>query len=173
MSVEPLRGRRQLLLIPQNACRIISALGGSLPNVGRYRFSLRTTKQGVLVMFHVTTDEATAFSYNVSHMVGHYPPNFKEARKWVAGYLARYGQSAMEIVNEKRQMPRMRGDDAKLFKAGGCKEVWLRSDVPTLFAQAAVRCQHAGGFCIQDGYCHYGDCEMDMEPRPAVVDDDA
>ena len=37
-------------------------------------------------------------------------------------------------------------------------EAWLRSEDPEKFAEAAILCQHAGGFCIQDGYCHYAGC---------------
>lgn len=38
-------------------------------------------------------------------------------------------------------------------------EQWLKSDDDEKFAEAAIRCQHAGGFCLSDGYCHYdGTC---------------
>lgn len=35
------------------------------------------------------------------------------------------------------------------------RESWLRSEDPERFAAAAVKCSHAGGFCMSDGYCHY------------------
>lgn len=38
-------------------------------------------------------------------------------------------------------------------------EKWLASDNPYLFAQAAMKCRHAGAFCMSDGFCHFdGDC---------------
>lgn len=38
-------------------------------------------------------------------------------------------------------------------------EAWLSSDVPERFAEAAIKCQHAGGFCMDDGFCHFdGQC---------------
>lgn len=33
-------------------------------------------------------------------------------------------------------------------------EAWLKSDDPERFAEAAIKCEHAGGFCMEDGYCH-------------------
>jgi hypothetical protein len=35
------------------------------------------------------------------------------------------------------------------------RESWLRSDDSDKFAEAAVKCQHAGGFCLDDGFCHF------------------
>ncbi len=38
-------------------------------------------------------------------------------------------------------------------------EAWLKSPDHEKFAAAAVKCQHAGAFCIQDGFCHNdGEC---------------
>lgn len=51
------------------------------------------------------------------------------------------------------------------------KESWLRSDDPKKFAIAACRCQHPGGFCIQDGHCHYGgDCFKSISKFPSKLD---
>ena len=39
------------------------------------------------------------------------------------------------------------------------REAWFKSDNHERFASAAVKCQHAGGFCMSDGYCHFdGEC---------------
>lgn len=36
------------------------------------------------------------------------------------------------------------------------REVWLKSQDHEKAARAAVKCQHAGALCMQDGFCHYG-----------------
>jgi hypothetical protein len=38
------------------------------------------------------------------------------------------------------------------------RESWLRSKSHVRWAAAMTKCQHAGGHCGADGYCHYGDC---------------
>lgn len=38
-------------------------------------------------------------------------------------------------------------------------ETDLKSENQVKFAAAALQCQHPGGFCVSDGFCHYGgDC---------------
>lgn len=38
------------------------------------------------------------------------------------------------------------------------RESWLKMD-PEHFAAAMMRCQHAGAYCAEDGFCHFdGDC---------------
>ena len=38
-------------------------------------------------------------------------------------------------------------------------EQWLVSEDHERYAEAALRCQHPGGYCTSDGYCHYdGTC---------------
>lgn len=153
--------RRRALPIPESACRILGDAICDPLMAGHYTFSLRTRRgRGVEIMMHMPASGNVAFSWNLSALLTRWPANFQEARKWVHSYAAGYGQVVEEIV--KRRWPRMKGDDRKLFKAGGCREAWLESDVPELFAAAAVRCQHAGGYCMSDGYCHYGDCEMEI-----------
>ncbi len=111
------------------------------------------------------------FTWNLSYTENIWPQSFKEARAWYGAYAARYGQTFEEIVTPRP--PSGSREDRALLKAGGCKEEWLRSDVPALFGEAAVRCQHAGGFCVSDGYCNMGGCDMIMDPPPTEeeVDD--
>lgn len=35
------------------------------------------------------------------------------------------------------------------------RESWLRGNNHEQFALAMMRCQHAGGYCAQDGFCHF------------------
>jgi hypothetical protein len=154
--------KRQPMPIPASACRIIGSMGINAPDtIGRVQYTLRTRKRGVEIMFKASASGAQAFTWNVSAMLDVWPENFAEARQWVAAYAAGYGQTVQEIT--KPRDPQPTGDDRKVFKAGGCREWWLRSDVPKLFGEATFRCQHAGGFCMQDGYCHFGTCDMEME----------
>lgn len=50
-------------------------------------------------------------------------------------------------------------------------EAWLRTIADTelhheRFAKAMMKCQHHGGFCAEDGYCHFdGDCFKTAEPK--------
>lgn len=156
--------KRSPLPIPADACRILACFDLPLRQIDRPRFRLRRCKEGTEIMFTITTGPRTAFSWNVSYMQGVYPPSFSEARKWVHAYAAGFGQTIDEERKERMKAPV--GEDRKLLRAGGCKESWLRSDVPTLFAEAAVRCKHAGAFCMSDGYCHFGTCNMQMDPEP-------
>lgn len=159
--------KRQPIPIPASACRVISDLGGDIPTTFvNVRIRLTTRRKGVEVFLSVP-----GFSWNLSHTENYWPRDFKEARKWAAAYAARYGQTFKEIV--KPQTPRASRADAALLKAGGCKEAWLASDVPSLFGEAALRCGHAGGFCMADGYCHLGGCDMIMEPLPDSETEDA
>lgn len=42
---------------------------------------------------------------------------------------------------------------------GPAREEWLKSEDPDEYAAAMVLCQHAGGYCSQDGFCHFeGSC---------------
>lgn len=162
MAVLTLARKRRPIPIPDSACRIIGMLAGEDAVPGtlfNVKFRLTRRRKGVEVFLSVP-----GFSWNLSHTEGHWPASFADARKWVAAYAARYGQVFEEVVTERQKRPT--GEDRKLLKAGGCKEAWLSSDVPALFAEAAVRCQHAGAYCMQDGYCHIGGCDMEYEPSP-------
>ena len=35
------------------------------------------------------------------------------------------------------------------------RETWLKSEDPEKFAAAAIKCEHAGGYCMSDGFCHF------------------
>lgn len=155
--------KRRPLPIPASACEIISAFALREPNtLMGVQFSLRRRKEGTEVTLSASVGQFRAFNWNLSHMLDHYPPSFAAARKWVAAYAAGYGQVVEEAPPSRPRMKRPVGNDRKLLKAGGCRESWLASDVPELWAEAVVRCQHAGGYCGQDGFCHFGDCAMEM-----------
>lgn len=162
--------KRQPLPIPTSACVIWDTLGLPGPKRGHAaKFLLRTRRCGTEIWFTVPTPTG-AFQWNVSALNNYWPHTFGEARKWVKAYAAGFGQDIEEVV--KPRMVRAVGMDRKLMRAGGCKEVWLKSDIPELWATAMVRCQHPGAFCGSDGYCHYGTCSMEMEPEPPCEEDD-
>lgn len=165
-QVRALKRPRKPFPVPQSACVVIGIMGGEIPSsaYNPVTFRLRQRRSGVEIMFRVRTGADTAFSWNVTHLEGRVFRTFKEARSWVRAYAARYGQSVTEVVKERAK--RASGEDAKLLRAGGCREAWLESDVPALWAEAQMRCQHPGGFCGADGFCHYGDCDMVMNPAP-------
>lgn len=150
------------LPIPESACRSIGVLRGGreLVQVGAVTFSLRRRKRGTEVSFCMPIDGG-AFTWSASLLHDKWFKNFAEARQWAKAHLAQHGQEAVETT--KRQRPRARGDDAKLLRSGGCSERWLSSDVPTLWAEAMMRCRHPAGYCGSDGYCHNGDCDMRMD----------
>lgn len=135
--------------------------GGTMRQVGPVSFRLRRIHEGTVIFFTVAMDCTPAFTWNVSNLLGIYPKSFQDARKWVRAYAAGYGQSIVETRPDREKQPT--GADGKLLKSGGCKESWLDSEIPKLFAEAATRCQHGAGFCLQDGYCHYGECNMEMD----------
>lgn len=163
-QVARLRQPFRPLPIPESACRIIGVLrGGREPvAVGAVTFSLRRRKCGTEVLFCMPTDGG-ALTWSASLLLDKWPASFAEARQWVSAYLAQHGQEAVETFRHKKRAPRAKGADAKLLRAGGCSERWLSSDVPALWAEAMLRCQHAAGHCGSDGYCHYGDCDMLMD----------
>lgn len=53
-------------------------------------------------------------------------------------------------------------------------EKWLRPVADTdrdheRFAKAMMKCQHAGGYCAQDGFCHFdGACFKSAEPEVEI-----
>ena len=49
------------------------------------------------------------------------------------------------------------------------KESWLKSTNDEKFAAAAMKCQHAGAYCMQDGFCHYeGICFSEILDKIAI-----
>ena len=162
------RARKRVPLpIPADATRIIGDLGGKIQRHAPATFSLRRrfVRGGVEVRLHIP-----GFTWSLSGMVDHYPASFDDARQWVAAYGARHGQIITEEPSSRPREVRPAGEDAKLLRAGGCREAWLRSDTPKLWAEATARCKHPGQFCGTDGFCHYGNCDMEMDPLPPEQD---
>lgn len=151
--------KRRAIPIPASACQIFGVLGIRHDQYQQTKFRLSRRRAGVTIWF-----VRGRFSWNVSHLEKVRPANFKIARQWVAAYASRFGEVLEEII--KPRTPIAVGADRKLLKAGGCHEAWLESSIPELWAEACMRCQHPGGFCSQDGFCHYGNCNMVMKPRP-------
>ena len=164
MSIVPLRGHRAALPIPADACRILRLTDETMLNSVSY--CLRRCKNGTEIMLTVRIDRRKALSWNVSAMTGHWPRSFTEARQWIEAYAGRYGHEVIETLppNRKKRAPK---EDRAVLNSGGCREAWLSADYPDLYAEACLRCRHPGGFCSQDGYCHYGDCDMEMMPLQA------
>lgn len=154
--------KRKALPIPASAMAILGEFGLSTAAIGAATYALMRRCNGVNIMFSVPTGPNQIFSWSANSMLGVEHKTFAEARRWVAAYANGHGQTITEVVKERERQPV--GEDRKLLAAGGCKESWLGSDVPKLFAKAAMRCQHEGGYCLSDGYCHYGDCDMSMTP---------
>lgn len=160
-NVIRLQRRRQPIPLPASACRVISDLGLPLPDrAWAVRYSLKRKRRGTVVWLSIP-----GFVWNLSHCEDHYPASFSDARTWVAQYLSRYGQEAIEAEPTRPRAKRPSGTDRKVLETGGCLESWLMSDTPRLFGEAMVRCKHAGGYCGQDGFCHYENCDMTMNVR--------
>lgn len=167
--------RRKRIPLPASALSVSGALGLPLPETFTH-FRLRRRKRGteVWIIGPAYAPSSTGkmlsmpFSLNLSAMLDVWPASFPEARKWVAAYAAGHGQVLEEECKDRG--PRPAPEDRRVLRAGGCREAWLSSDVPELWAEAMVRCKHAGGYCGQDGFCHYGSCDMEMLPAPLVQD---
>lgn len=121
-------------------------------------FKLKRRRQGVEVWL-----TNGLLSVNLSNVTRVWPSTFKEARRWVAAWLAGYGRTATEATKKPRAKVHI--VERRLACAGTCREAWLSSEDPTLFAEAMMRCQHPGAFCASDGFCHYGDCNMEMNSK--------
>jgi hypothetical protein len=107
------------------------------------------------------------FGLNLSAVKGIFPDSEEGARKWLKTFAEGHGLHLTERLKVKKHIPRGNREQYRDLKAGVVKEEWLASDVPALWAEAMVRCQHPGGHCGQDGFCHYGDCNMQMMPEKA------
>jgi len=160
--------------LPRSAMMVAASLGLSVPATFTH-FRLRRRRKGTEVWLTTTpamrherdgTTVVVPFEMNLSAERGEWPQGFAAARKWVHAYAAGHGLVLEEIVPERHRYPKPSREDRRILKEGGCKEDWLESDVPELWAEAMCRCQHPGGFCGQDGFCHYGDCRMTMRLRP-------
>lgn len=161
MTVIAFKAKQRPIPVPFDACRIFSVFG---VNVGSAEhgvtYSLRHRRKGTQIMLH-----NGRLSWNLSHMLGRYPASYREARAFLATYAAQHGQTFAEEPPRHPRAARATGDDAKLLKAGGCREEWLTSTIPSLFAEAAVRCQSPAHTCQIDGTCRYGTCNMEMMPE--------
>lgn len=166
--VRALQRRRRPFPIPESACRILDLAARDFV-VSPTTYSLRRHAGQVEVMLVVSVGAHQRFSWNVTAMSGQQLGTFAEARRWVHSYAAGFGQTVTEAEPRRPRMKRPSRADAATMKEGVCKEAWLESDVPTLWAEAVVRCQHPAGYCGHDGYCHYGDCAMLMNDRSALA----
>ena len=71
-----------------------------------------------------------------------------------------YARSVSEFMT--RFMP----SDIKLHVS---KEADLKSRNSEKYGDAVSKCQHAGAYCIEDGYCHYdGDCFKNLSHADAI-----
>jgi len=163
--------------LPRSAMLVAASLGLSVPATFTH-FRLRRRRKGTEVWLTTTpamrherdgTTVVVPFEMNLSADRDEWPPTFEAARKWVKAYAAGHGLVLEEIVPERQRYPKPSPEDRRLLKEGGCKEEWLGSDVPELWAEAMCRCRHPGGFCGQDGFCHYGDCRMAMRQEAEVM----
>lgn len=161
MGEIPFKARRKKPLpIPWVVTRIYRS--GFVPPVSEFtpvKFSLHKIGQPSRTDIRV---HMGLQSWSLSAALNRYPKTFNEARLVVQQVAASHGYEAFEEIKRVR-VPRARGGDRRVLRDGGCREAWLGSVVPELWAEAMVRCKHAGGFCGQDGYCHFGDCNMEMK----------
>jgi hypothetical protein len=152
--------KRTPFKLPEMFTRVWDVFGGLVPPGPPESYSIWGRGDRTYVML-----KCGRLSINVSS--ANKFANTAEARKWAATFLARHRLDIPERPkHDKPPMRQPRGDDRKAYRAGDVHEAWLESDVPVLWAAAMVRCQHPGGFCGADGYCHYGDCSMTMNPEP-------
>ena len=144
---------------------VVTRIVGPMPPVSEFapvRFSLRKTGKPRKTVIYL---HKGPHSWSLSAAINQYPKTFTEARILVRQVAASHGYEPFQEIIKPR-MPRAHGEDRRILREGGCREAWLRSDIPELWAEAVVRCEHAGAFCGQDGYCHLGGCRMEMtEPK--------
>ena len=156
-DVARFKAKRRPFPIPASACEIIGGRVGSTEY--GVRFTLKNRRTGTEVWLHTGR-----FSWNLSAMIDAWPKGFSAARVFVHGYAAQHGQVVTEAPPRRPRSPRAVGTDAALLRAGGCREAWLRCDIPSLWAEAMVRCQSPAAECGSKGRCAYGDCNMEMDP---------
>lgn len=152
--------RSKRVSLPPLMAKAISDFG--IPDPGDFAFfKLKTVREGCEVWLLSSDDKRQCHMINYSIMTKTYPKNFADARQWMKAIGSGLGYDLQEI--KRPQYPRAKGEDRKIYKAGGCKESWLDSDVPELWAEACCRCKHLGAYCGQDGFCHLGGCNMIMD----------
>jgi hypothetical protein len=150
------------LPIPADACHVFGGPQQPLGAPVEYRLRRVRVPGGCAVWLHLGN-----FSWNLSRTLGHYPATFAGARAWVTDYAAAYGQTVVEAPPLHPRWPQPDGEDRKLLRAGGCREGWLSSAVPALWAEAMTRCQCPAADCGKAGLCRYGHCDMIMDAMPA------
>lgn len=167
MSVQPFKARRRRPLpMPVLVTKIISdagpIFGFSAPSeFDTVSFSLRKAGRPSKTVIYL---HCAAQMWSLSAAIDRYPKTFSDARILVQQIAAKHGHEPLEEITKPR-MPQARGDDRRTLKDGGCLEAWLSSDIPELWAESMMRCQHPGGFCGQDGFCYYGDCDMKLKEQ--------
>lgn len=152
--------RRKPLPVPAVVTRIYGS--GLIPPVSEFapiRFSLKKTGRPPKTVIYL---HKGAQMWSLSAAISRYPKTFQQARLLVQQVASSHGYEPFEEVVKPR-VPRARGEDRRIFREGGCREAWLKSDIPELWAEAVSRCKHSGGYCGQDGFCHLGGCCMEME----------
>ena len=149
--------RRKPLPMPAVVTKIYQSGFASAPSsFSEVTFSLRQSKAGPLIYLHADNQQ-----WCINSVISRQPKNYEDARLLVKQLAATHGHPPFaERVKPRQKRPK--GEASALFKRGECKEEWLSSDIPALWAEAMVRCQHPAGYCGRDGYCHYGDCNMQM-----------
>lgn len=164
------RAKRRPVPIPDAACRLFGDFGMGAPETRRdVTYALRRTRRGVDMRLAVR-GSGTGFIWSLSVQLDAWPATFADARAWLGDYAARHGQVFREADPIRPRPKRATGADAKLLKAGGCREAWLRSDVPALAGEAMFRCRSAAQECGSKGFCAFGSCDMEMDPPDAPPD---
>lgn len=154
--------------LPESLLTVVRSIGHifgmSLPIYFEF-FRLRTHKLGVQV--YIIGDNGCEIE--ITSIFGITLKNFKQARSWVNAISIRYNLNIQEKI--RKVMPRPKGYDRMLLKQGGCKEAWLSSDIPNLYAEAMMRCHNASGECSYKGFCVFRDCNMIMENKPDLIEE--
>jgi len=150
--------KRKPLPRPAMMTRMYGALGLSAPSeFTPVRYRLERRRRYALIYLHQGNQ-----MWSLNDAIGRNPKTYAEARKLVQQIAATHGYPPLEeITKDRKKVAPL--EDRRLLKAGVCKESWLSSDYPELWAEAMMRCQHPGGHCGQDGYCHMGDCDMETK----------
>jgi hypothetical protein len=85
--------RRVPLPWPASFLKVCEVLGLEAPAISEgLCFTLSRCKEGTEIGL-----QQGSLWWNLSCQINTYPPSFKDARKWVAAYAARYGYTAREV----------------------------------------------------------------------------
>lgn len=166
------RKKSRSVITPPAITKALSAFGLYPGNFTHFTINKRrkTSRRERSVEVWLWTEDKHGL--NLSSVKNIHLSTEREARDYIKVFATGSGLHLTELISEEKKCPRPGREDAALLRQGIVKEEWLASDVPTLWAEAMVRCQHPAGFCGQDGFCHYGDCKMEMKPvEPHAVED--